>query len=62
MKERIAYDIAIHRLRLAGMTKIAEEVQLYESVDGDLKGWDGWVRGRYAADVIDTIWPPQVTS
>lgn len=49
----------MQRLRAAGATIVAEEVAAFRSVDGDLKGWDGWVRGKYSLRIIGIIWPEE---
>ena len=52
----VTHEIAVQRLRAAGATIVAEEVAAFRSVDGDLKGWDGWVRGKYSLRIIGIIW------
>ena len=55
----VTHEIAVQRLRAAGATIVADEVAAYRSVDDDLKGWDGWVRGKYGLRIIGLIWPEE---
>jgi hypothetical protein len=34
----------------------AAELREFKSTDGDDKGWDGWLRGRFPHS-IDLVWP-----
>jgi len=55
----VTHQIAVQRLRAAGATIVADELAAFRNVDGNLGGWDGWVKGKYSLRVIGIIWPEQ---
>lgn len=53
---RVSKDEAVIRLRSAGMTQEAEELDRWRDANGRNWGWDGWIR-RAHPQAISTIWP-----
>lgn len=47
---------AIRRLRAAGFTIEADQLDAYRDKNGNNWGWDGWIR-RSQPHVVNTIWP-----
>ena len=41
------HEIALQRLRPAGADHVADTLASFQSVDGDLKGWDGHARREF---------------
>ena len=53
--QAITKDEAVRRLRTAGFTQEADELDAWHDVNGNSWGWDGWVRGQHP-HVVATIW------
>ena len=53
--QAITKDEAVRRLRAAGFIREADELDTWHDKNGNLWGWDGWVRGHYP-HLIETIW------
>lgn len=47
---------AIRRLRSAGHSREAEELEAWRDINGNNWGWDGFVRREWP-DLVDVIWP-----
>ena len=61
MSNSVTHEMAVERLRAAGADIVAEEVAAFRNVDGNLGGWDGWVKGKYGHRIIGIIWPEEQT-
>ena len=57
----VTHEMAVQRLRDAGADIVAEEVAAFRNRDGNLGGWDGWVRSKYGHRIIGIIWPEEQT-
>jgi hypothetical protein len=54
--ERVEKEMAVRRLRDAGLAHEAEALERWRDANGNNWGWDGWVRGAHP-EVVDVIWP-----
>jgi hypothetical protein len=61
MNNIVTHEMAVQRLRAAGAEIVAEEVAAFRNVDGNLDGWDGWVKGKYGHRIVGIIWPEEQT-
>jgi hypothetical protein len=55
--EVVTHAMAVERLTKAGFENEAERLAAWRNVNGDLLGWDGMVRGKFAPDIISIVWP-----
>jgi hypothetical protein len=53
--QSITKDEAVRRLRSAGYTSEADELEAWRDMNGNNWGWDGWIRGQYP-HVVPAIW------
>jgi hypothetical protein len=61
MSKDVTHDMAVQRLHAAGAHIVAEEVAAFRNRDGNLGGWDGWVKGRFGSRIVGIIWPEERT-
>jgi len=61
MSNSVTHEMAVQRLRAARADVVAEEVAAFRNVDGNLCGWDSWVKGRYGHRIVGIIWPEEQT-
>jgi hypothetical protein len=61
MSNNVTHEMAVQRLRDAGADILAEELAAFRNVDGNLGGWDQWVRSKYGSRIVGIIWPEEQT-
>lgn len=55
----VTHEIAVQRLRAAGADHVADKLASFRSVDGDFKGWDGHLRGKFSKRIVAIVWPEE---
>lgn len=54
-RDPVTKDEAVRRLRAAGFTQEADELEAWRDANSSNSGWDGWIRGAHP-HVVKTIW------
>lgn len=52
----VTKDEAVRRLRAAGFTQEADDLEAWRDSKGNNWGWDGWIRGAHR-QAVARIWP-----
>ena len=58
----ITHQMAVQRLRDAGADQVADKLDGFRNVDGELGGWDGYVRENFSKRIVAIIWPEEGTA
>jgi hypothetical protein len=56
IRNAVTHATAVSRLREAGWLEVAEQVKAWRNKEGNLGGWDQWVRVTFEPEVITKIW------